>query len=150
MEAAMGRINSAVLDAPVWEDVSIAHPCPSCGATRGCSVHADGDFVRFREVFLAALGGEGVAPRRQLDFKRVGRECGVHLDGVRVDPISPLIRPRRSVRGGGVRKVPGAVLASNGEARRQRLPGLLRERGYSDADVKGIMYGNWVRFFKEA
>jgi membrane dipeptidase len=32
----------------------------------------------------------------------------------------------------------------------QRLPDLLRERGYSAADVKGIMYGNWVRFFHEA
>ena len=32
----------------------------------------------------------------------------------------------------------------------QRLPGLLKERGYSEPDIKGIMYGNWVRFFKEA
>jgi membrane dipeptidase len=32
----------------------------------------------------------------------------------------------------------------------QRLPDLLRQRGYSAADLQGIMYGNWVRFFKEA
>jgi membrane dipeptidase len=31
----------------------------------------------------------------------------------------------------------------------QRLPDLLKQRGYNEADVKGIMYGNWVRFFKE-
>ena len=27
---------------------------------------------------------------------------------------------------------------------------LLKQRGYPDADIKGIMYTNWVRFFKEA
>jgi membrane dipeptidase len=32
----------------------------------------------------------------------------------------------------------------------QAVPDLLRERGYREADVKGIMYGNWVRFFQEA
>ncbi len=32
----------------------------------------------------------------------------------------------------------------------QRLPVLLKQRGYSEADIKGIMYTNWVRFFKEA
>jgi membrane dipeptidase len=31
----------------------------------------------------------------------------------------------------------------------QRLPDMLKARGYSAADVEGIMYGNWVRFFKE-
>ena len=32
----------------------------------------------------------------------------------------------------------------------QRVPDMLRKRGYKDADVEGIMYANWVRFFKEA
>jgi membrane dipeptidase len=32
----------------------------------------------------------------------------------------------------------------------QKVPDLLRNRGYKDDDVKGIMYRNWVRFFKEA
>jgi membrane dipeptidase len=32
----------------------------------------------------------------------------------------------------------------------QRLPDLLRRRGYKEADVEGILFGNWVRFFKEA
>jgi membrane dipeptidase len=32
----------------------------------------------------------------------------------------------------------------------QRVPDMLRRRGYKDADIEGIMYGNWVRFFREA
>jgi membrane dipeptidase len=32
----------------------------------------------------------------------------------------------------------------------QRLPDLLRRRGYNAEAVEGIMYGNWVRFFREA
>jgi membrane dipeptidase len=32
----------------------------------------------------------------------------------------------------------------------QRLPELLRGRGYDAAAAEGIMYGNWVRFFREA
>jgi membrane dipeptidase len=32
----------------------------------------------------------------------------------------------------------------------QKLPGLLRRRGYSEVDVGGILYGNWVRFFRTA
>jgi membrane dipeptidase len=32
----------------------------------------------------------------------------------------------------------------------QRLPDMLRKRGYKEADVEGVLYGNWVRFFKEA
>jgi membrane dipeptidase len=32
----------------------------------------------------------------------------------------------------------------------QRLPELLRKRGYKEDDVRGILYGNWVRFFREA
>jgi membrane dipeptidase len=32
----------------------------------------------------------------------------------------------------------------------QRVPGLLRQRGYNEEAVKGILYGNWVRFFREA
>ncbi len=32
----------------------------------------------------------------------------------------------------------------------QRLPDMLRKRGYQDEAIAGIMYGNWVRFFHEA
>lgn len=32
----------------------------------------------------------------------------------------------------------------------QKLPGLLSDRGYSDEDIRGILYGNWVRFLREA
>jgi membrane dipeptidase len=32
----------------------------------------------------------------------------------------------------------------------QRVPDLLRRRGYDDPAVVGIMYGNWVRFFRAA
>lgn len=32
----------------------------------------------------------------------------------------------------------------------QRVPALLTKRGYTDADVKLIMHGNWVRFFRTA
>ena len=31
----------------------------------------------------------------------------------------------------------------------QQLPDLLSRRGYSDADINGIMHGNWLRFFLE-
>lgn len=32
----------------------------------------------------------------------------------------------------------------------QRVPDLLRDRGYGQEAITGIMYGNWVRFFHEA
>ena len=32
----------------------------------------------------------------------------------------------------------------------QRLPELLRRRGYDQAAVEGILHGNWLRFFREA
>lgn len=32
----------------------------------------------------------------------------------------------------------------------QKLPDLLKKRGYKDDAIQGIMYGNWVRFFREA
>lgn len=32
----------------------------------------------------------------------------------------------------------------------QRIPDLLRKRGYVEADIAGIMHGNWRRFFSEA
>jgi membrane dipeptidase len=32
----------------------------------------------------------------------------------------------------------------------QRLPDMLKARGYDVAAIEGIMFGNWVRFFKEA
>ena len=31
----------------------------------------------------------------------------------------------------------------------QRIPDLLRARGYKEADIEGIMHGNWLRFFGE-
>lgn len=32
----------------------------------------------------------------------------------------------------------------------QRLPDLLRKRGYKDKDIEGILHANWVRFFHDA
>jgi membrane dipeptidase len=32
----------------------------------------------------------------------------------------------------------------------QKLPAILKEKGYSDGDVARVMHGNWVRFFTEA
>ena len=32
----------------------------------------------------------------------------------------------------------------------QRIPNLLRKRGYQEADIEGIMHGNWLRFFQKA
>jgi membrane dipeptidase len=32
----------------------------------------------------------------------------------------------------------------------QSIPDLLRARGYGEADVRGIVYGNWLRLFYEA
>ncbi len=31
----------------------------------------------------------------------------------------------------------------------QKFPELLSKRGYSEADIEGIMHGNWLRFFRE-
>jgi membrane dipeptidase len=31
----------------------------------------------------------------------------------------------------------------------QRIPDLLRARGYAEADIAAIMHGNWLRFFQE-
>ena len=30
------------------------------------------------------------------------------------------------------------------------IPSILRRRGYSEADIEGIAYGNFVRFLREA
>lgn len=32
----------------------------------------------------------------------------------------------------------------------QKMPALLRKRGYEEADVQAIMHGNWLRFFRKA
>jgi membrane dipeptidase len=32
----------------------------------------------------------------------------------------------------------------------QRLPGMLAERGYSEADIAGVMHGNFLRFLNDA
>jgi membrane dipeptidase len=31
----------------------------------------------------------------------------------------------------------------------QRIPNMLRSRGYPEADVEGVMFANWVRFFRD-
>jgi len=32
----------------------------------------------------------------------------------------------------------------------QKIPNLLRKRGYKESDIEGIMHGNWLRFFERA
>ena len=32
----------------------------------------------------------------------------------------------------------------------QKLPAILRRRGYSEGDIEGIMHGNWLRLFQKA
>jgi len=32
----------------------------------------------------------------------------------------------------------------------QKVPGLLQKRGYAEADIEGILHGNWLRFFRKA
>jgi membrane dipeptidase len=32
----------------------------------------------------------------------------------------------------------------------QKIPGLLRKRGYAEADIEAVMHGNWLRFFQSA
>jgi membrane dipeptidase len=32
----------------------------------------------------------------------------------------------------------------------QKLPAILKRRGYSPADIEGVMHGNWLRIFKRA
>ena len=32
----------------------------------------------------------------------------------------------------------------------QNVPGLLKKRGYKEADIQAILYGNWVRLFRDA
>lgn len=32
----------------------------------------------------------------------------------------------------------------------QKIPAMLRQRGYAESDVEGIMFGNWVRFLSDA
>ncbi len=32
----------------------------------------------------------------------------------------------------------------------QRIPGMLRKRGYTEQDVENVMYGNWLRFLRNA
>jgi hypothetical protein len=61
----MGRIGGAVLDAPVWEDVSAERPCPRCAARSGCSLLAEGEFVRcLSEVSQWPVTGGGWLHRR--------------------------------------------------------------------------------------
>jgi membrane dipeptidase len=32
----------------------------------------------------------------------------------------------------------------------QKIPALLRNRGYTEADIQGVMHGNWLRFFQNS
>lgn len=32
----------------------------------------------------------------------------------------------------------------------QKIPGLLRGRGFSEVDIEGVLHGNWLRFFQNA
>lgn len=32
----------------------------------------------------------------------------------------------------------------------QKIPALLRAKGYKESDVEGVMHGNWLRFFQRA
>jgi membrane dipeptidase len=32
----------------------------------------------------------------------------------------------------------------------QKIPALLKEKGYAESDIEGVMHGNWVRFFTQA
>jgi membrane dipeptidase len=32
----------------------------------------------------------------------------------------------------------------------QKIPAILRRRGYSEADIEGVFHGNWMRFFEKA
>jgi len=32
----------------------------------------------------------------------------------------------------------------------QRIPAMLKDKGYADSDIEGVMHGNWVRFFEQA
>jgi len=31
----------------------------------------------------------------------------------------------------------------------QKLPGLLKDRGYTEPDIENIMHGNWLRFLRK-
>jgi hypothetical protein len=46
----MARYQSALADAPIWNEASAKTPCPCCGATDGCAVMADGQYVRCMTV----------------------------------------------------------------------------------------------------
>jgi membrane dipeptidase len=32
----------------------------------------------------------------------------------------------------------------------QKIPDLLQRRGYREEEIRAIMHGNWIRFFREA
>ena len=87
--------------------------------------------------------------------KTLPEEAGVTLDTVinHIDHICELAGNARQVAigtdldGGFGREQSPLDLDTIADL--QRLPELLERRGYRAADIKGIMYGNWVRFFTE-
>jgi hypothetical protein len=46
----MSRYAYPEADVPEWIEASSARPCPVCGATSGCSILEDGEFVRCLEI----------------------------------------------------------------------------------------------------
>jgi hypothetical protein len=61
----MARVGGAVLEAPIWEEVSAERPCACCGASVGCSILADGEFLRcLSEVSQWPVSGGGWLHRR--------------------------------------------------------------------------------------
>ena len=62
---AMARVGGVILEAPIWEEVSAELPCARCGAPSGCSVLAEGEFLRcLSEVSQWPVSGGGWLHRR--------------------------------------------------------------------------------------
>src|SRR5262249_40048969 len=100
------------------------------------------DRLRLGVVFLAALHGDGVLPRRQVEDERVGRERGVHLHAVRVVRALLLVGDGGALLRLRAREVPGALLALGVAARRR---GGLR-RGVEDlaGEARGLPFPRLV------
>jgi hypothetical protein len=61
----MVRIAGVLVESSIWEDVTAEAPCPRCGAIRGCSALADGEFLRcLSEVSQWPVSGGGWLHRR--------------------------------------------------------------------------------------
>src|SRR5262249_19657309 len=98
----------------------------------------DGQRPRLRQVLLAALDGYRVLAGEQIDDERVGRERDVHLLGGRVAAAALAVLHPGAVRRGGAREVPGAVLAPDVDAGRQRLAGAVVESLAAQPHLAGV------------